>query len=135
MRFYLCLTFLFFIVASSTYTQELPRKLLKSYSGNQPAYSYEVKEKKIVVSKEPIRIIFEKETVVIEQFNNSDQLSYNVEAKTKDYFSISVRMKNGATENWRLYRKGKYIIRTAQFPRPETLLNKEKKKCFFRRNQ
>lgn len=135
MRFYHNLLFVFLFTVSITHSQELPRKLLKSYSGIQPAYAYKVQEEQITVSKEPIRITFEKEIVLLEQFNNKDQLRYHVDAKTKDYYSISVKMRNGATEKWRLYRKGKYIIRTAQFPRPETLLNKEKKKCFFRRNQ
>ena len=132
MTFFLrCIVLVF--VMQSVHAQDLPRKFRKNYVGEQPAYSYQVKEESISIPAENIRIEIGSERSVVQQNNRTDVVKITVEAKTKDYFVLNAKYSYGNEEIWKIYRKGKYLVREERLPRPETLLNMEKKRCFFRR--
>lgn len=119
------LSLLVFICGSFFWwNRPFPKRLLGNYTGIQEAYEVQFNDQKAVVPESDIRIKLAYDQLLIQTPLQTKKVSYTVKDKTRNYYNLEVEIENKRVENWRLFRKGKKIVRPPLAPHPETIFLK-----------
>lgn len=102
-----------------------PKKMLGDYEGNQELYQVKVGEKEVAVPAEKYTLTLTYDKLWLKSDKQILEGSYRVKSETKMYYPLTVKLENGVTEEWQLWKKGKQLIRKPIAPAPETIFIKK----------
>jgi hypothetical protein len=98
-----------------------PKKYLGTYEGTQEKYIIEMNEEEVVVPAEDYSLELAYDELWLTTEKQVIHGEYQVKAETDMYYAIIVSMKNGITEEWQLWKKGKRLVRKEMKPKPEVV--------------
>lgn len=122
----LLLLVLFISTISMAKSKPFPRKYVGVYTGTQGSYILPTDNGGLVtVEQGRLVVILEFNQMSLQVGKRKLDATFEVTAKTKEYYALKVTFSNGVIENWSLYRKQKKILRKPVYPIPETFLFKK----------
>jgi hypothetical protein len=117
-------TALVFGLFSSVTKRPFPKRLLGYYYGTQDAYEVAHQNSTIEIPTSKISVKLSYSELLIQTPGRNIKARYDISAPTKSYYALKVFTEDGVIEEWRLFRRGKKLIRKAASPRPEVVLIK-----------
>lgn len=120
------MTLLLTIVLSSCMmgNRPFPKRYLGTYEGTQDAYTVNVNDEVIKVPAAEYSLELAYDELWLTTEKQVIHGTYEMKAETDMYYAFTVHMKNGTTEEWQLWKKGKRLIRKKMPPKPEVVLVK-----------
>lgn len=124
-QFIILLSVLF--IVSNSFAQQIPfsKRSIGNYYGVQPEYTVILDGNAIYIPEESQTIRLNYPDILLETGTRVFSGNYSIAAETKDYYAFQVRLDNGIIEEWRLYKKGKQLLRLGKTPRPEVTFTKK----------
>ncbi len=103
-----------------------PKRYVDVYEGTQEKYTLlSTEQEELEVEKAQLLIVLERNQITLKVGKYKLEGSFEVQAKTKEYYALEVALSNGVVEYWNLYRKEKKILRKPVYPIPEIFLFKK----------
>lgn len=103
-----------------------PKRYVGVYEGTQEKYTLlSTEQEELEVEKAQLLIVLERNQITLKVGKYKLEGSFEVQAKTKEYYALEVTLSNGVVEYWNLYRKEKKILRKPVYPIPEIFLFKK----------
>lgn len=102
-----------------------PKRYLGEYGAKQEAYKVKLNGDSVEVPAVELDLKLEYNELWLTTPKQVIKGTYEVKAKTKQYYTLLVELENGVTEEWKLHKKGKKVIRNAIAPKPETIFVKD----------
>lgn len=103
-----------------------PKRYVDVYEGTQEKYTLlSTEQEELEVEKAQLLIVLERNQITLKVGKYKLEGSFEVQAKTKEYYALEVTLSNGVVEYWNLYRKEKKILRKPVYPIPEIFLFKK----------
>tara|TARA_B100000508_G_scaffold141093_1_gene146603 strand:- start:119551 stop:119934 length:384 start_codon:yes stop_codon:yes gene_type:complete len=101
-----------------------PKRYLGTYEGTQDPYVVKVNDNQVTVPATDYTLKLAYDELWLTTEKQVIHGRYEVSAETDMYYALTVRMKNGTTEEWQLWKKGKRLIRKEMLPKPEVVFVK-----------
>lgn len=102
-----------------------PKRLRGTYTGIQENYTVSVDDKEVKVPETKLNIELQYDHIRIKSEHQKSIISYTIAEKTENHYPLKLTFDDGTIENWKLYPKGKKLIRSEQAPRPSVTFLKE----------
>lgn len=102
-----------------------PHRYIGKYHGIQPAYQVQMNGAPIKVPSENYTLVLDYGKIYLTTDEKTTVAHYSIKAETKMYYSFTVELKNGTIEEWKLWKKGKRLIRQPIIPQPKTIFSKK----------
>jgi hypothetical protein len=117
-------TAIIFGLFSSVTKRPFPKRLLGYYYGFQDAYEIQHQNTILEIPTSKIAVKLSYSELLIQTPGRNIKARYDISAPTKSYYALKVFTEDGVIEEWRLFRRGKKLVRKAASPRPEVVLVK-----------
>lgn len=114
-----------FFLTSCGNSKLFPKRYLGNYEGEQEAYHIHAGAKEVTVPAASYTLTLAYDKLWLSTEKQSIEGSYIVSPETKMYYPLTVKLENGITEEWQLWKKGKQLIRKPIAPAPETIFIKK----------
>lgn len=102
-----------------------PKRLTGSYVGSQKQYSVQADNKTVSIPETPLRVDLQYDHLLIQSEQQKNVISYTISEKTDDFYPLVLTFEDGTIEHWKLYPRGKKLVRTEQAPRPSVTFLKD----------
>lgn len=98
-----------------------PKKYLGTYEGTQDSYKVKFNGDEVTIPAAEFSLELAYNELWLTTEKQVIHGTYDVQAETDMYYAFSVKMKNGVTEEWQLWKKGGRLLRIAITPKPEVV--------------
>ncbi|MBW7866935.1 MAG: hypothetical protein H3C31_01275 [Brumimicrobium sp.] len=104
----------------------IPKKYLGNYEGTQESYDITANGVTVEVKKSTYELLLDNGKLWLTTQQQKISGTYDIVAETKMYLSLKVKLDNGITEDWKLWKKGTRLIREPIKPEPSIIFLKKK---------
>lgn len=98
-----------------------PKRYLGNYYGIQEKYNIKIGGETIEIPSATYTLVLDYGTIWLVTQQQNVAASYSVKAETKMYYTFTVKLESGITEEWQLWKKGRRLIRKSIAPQPDII--------------